>query len=148
MLEHVVPVFAHGSPTDSELKRVAGLAVLLAAVPAGIAMLVGGQGLGDYLVVLALIALVALGVYAWAVPTALRLDYSGPSAAAVALSGLGLLTVLLFWAGLPPLLAGGGIVVGSTQLEVPEDRPRALLAVRLGVGAIALYLVVFLWDLL
>ena len=148
MLESVLPAFAHEVPTDSELRRVAGPAALLAAIPAGIAMLAGGQGVGDYLVVLALIGVVTLGVFAWAVPSALRLDYSGPTTVAVALSGLGLLTVFLFWTGLPPLLAAGGIVVGRTQLEVSEDRFLALVAVRTGAAAIVLYVLVLVADLL
>ena len=147
MLESILPALARGTPTESELTRAASLAALLAALPTAVGTLVSGQGLGDYLVVLALIAILTLGVFAWGVPSALRLDEPGPSVVALALSCFGLFTVLLFWAGMTPILAGGGIVLGQTQLPVPEDRRRALLAVRLGVAAIALYLLVSVWDL-
>lgn len=148
MLESILPALAHRNPSESELTRAAMIAALLAAVPTAVGMLVGGQGLGDYLVVLALIAILTLGIFAWGVPSALRLDEPGPSVVAVALSGLGLFTVLLFWSGMPPILAGGGIVLGQTQLGVPEDRRRALLAIRSGTAAIVLYLLVSVWDLL
>jgi hypothetical protein len=148
MLESILPALAHRNPSESELTRAAMIAALLAAVPTAVGMLVGGQGLGDYLVVLALIAILTLGIFAWGVPSAVRLDEPGPSVVGVALSGLGLFTVLLFWSGMPPILAGGGIVLGQTQLGVPEDRRRALLAIRLGAAAIVLYLLVSVWDLL
>ena len=148
MLESILPALAHRNPSESELTRAAMIAALLAAVPTAVGMLVGGQGLGDYLVVLALIAILTLGIFAWGVPSALRLDEPGPSVVAVALSGVGLFTVLLFWSGMPPILAGGGIVLGQTQLGVPEDRGRALLAIRSGAAAIVLYLLVSVWDLL
>ena len=66
----------------------------------------------------------------------------------MALSGLGVLTLLLFWTGLPALLATGGIVLGRTQLDVPEDRRLALAAIRTGAASIVLYILLSLADLL
>jgi hypothetical protein len=148
MLESILPALAHGKPTDSVLTRAAWLAVVLAAVPSGLVMLTGGQSVGDYVIVLLLITIVALGVFAWGVPSALELRAPGPSVAAVALSGLGLVTVLLYWTGVAPLLAVGGILLGRTQLDVPEDRHRARLAVWVGVAALVLYLLLSVLDLL
>ena len=89
-----------------------------------------------------------LAVFAWGVPSALDLDEPGPSVIGLALSGLGFVTLVLFFTGLPVILAAGGIVLGRTQLDVPEDRRIALTAVRVGAAAIVLYLFVSVVDLL
>lgn len=135
-------------PLELELPRIAALAAFLAAVPAALMTLAASGGVREYTPVLVLVLLVTLGVFGWGVPAALDLDESGPSAVALALSGLGLLTLLLFWTGLPAVLAGGGIVLGRTQLDVPGDRGRALAAMGLGLGAIVLYLLFALAALL
>jgi hypothetical protein len=108
----------------------------------------GPEGLREYVPILALIVLATLAVFAWGVPSALNLYESGPSAVALALSGLGAATLLLFWTGLPAVLATGGIVLGGTQLDVPEDRRLALAAIRIGGASIVLYLLLFIIDLL
>jgi hypothetical protein len=148
ILENGVRAFVGAEPTESELPRVAARAALLAAVPAALGTLGQDGGLRIYLPILALIILVTLGVFAWGVPAALDMYGSGPSAVALALSGTGLVTVLLFWTGLPAILAMGGIFLARTQLDVPEDRYRALLAIRVGAVAIGLYLIVFVADFL
>ena len=85
----------------------------------------------------------------WGVPSALDLVEPAPSTVALALSGLGVLTLLLFWTGLPVLLATGGIVLGQTQLDLPADERRvALAAIRVGAAAISLCLLLFVADLL
>jgi hypothetical protein len=78
----------------------------------------------------------------------LNLYESGPSAVALALSGLGVVSLLLFWTGLPAVLATGGIVLGRTQLDVPEDQRLALAAIKIGVASIVLYLLLFIIDVL
>ena len=135
-------------PTESDLPKIAGIAALLAAVPAAVGALGHEGGLRTYLPILALIVLVTLGVFAWGVPSALDLDEPGPSVIGLALSGLGLVTLVLFFTGLPVVLAAGGIVLGRTQLDVPEDRRMALAAIRLGAAAIVLYLLISIVDLL
>ena len=144
-----VPIAANGRPNGSELAKVAGLAATLAAVLAALATFgeAGDQGVREYVVVLALIVVVTLGVFAWAVPSAMELDEPGPSAIALALSGLGLLTLLLFWSGLPLILASGGIVLGRTQRDVPEDRHLALAAIGMGAAAIVLCVLFYIADL-
>jgi hypothetical protein len=135
------------APSELELAKIAGLAALLAAVPSAL-MTLGPEGVRDYVPILALIVLVTLAVFGWGVPSALNLYESGPSAVALALSGLGVVTLLLFWTGLPAVLATGGIVLGRTQLDVPEDRRLALAAIKVGAASIALYLLLFIIDLL
>ena len=99
-----------------------------------------GSNVGEYLVVL-VIVLVAIGiVFGVVIPRAL----SGANAArtAVILSVLGVLTVAVFWSGLPPVLAIGGIVLarsaGSSRMA------RAGLAV--GVVALVADLAVYIGD--
>jgi hypothetical protein len=136
-------------PSESELLKIAGLAAFLAAVPSALLTLPGQEsGLREYVPILVLIVLVTLAVFAWGVPSALNLYESGPSAVALALSGLGVVTLLLFWTGLPAILATGGIVLGRTQLDVPEDRRLALAAIRIGAASVVLYLLLFITDLL
>ncbi len=148
MFGSVLRVSLAAEPSESELVRIAGLAAFLAAVPSALMTLLGPEGVREYVPILALIVLVTLGVFAWGVPSALNLYESGPSAVALALSGLGVVTLLLFWTGLPAVLATGGIVLGRTQLDVPEDRRLALAAVRIGAAAIVLYLLFSIIDLL
>lgn len=131
---------------EPELPKIAALAAFLAAVPAALMTLAGTGGVRQYLPVLALIVLVTLAVFAWAVPSALDLEESGPSAVALALSGLGAVTVLLFWTGLPAVLGMGGIVLGWIQLA--QDRPRALPAIGIGIASIVLYLLLSVASLL
>ena len=134
-------------PVESALPKIAASAALLAAVPSAL-MTLPQDGLRDYLPILALIVLVTLGVFAWGVPSALDLEEPGPTTVALALSGTGLVTLMLFWTGVPALLAAGGIVLGRTQLDVPEDRYRALTAIRIGTASIVLYLLLTVADLL
>ncbi len=89
-----IRVSVGAKPTESELPKVAGLAALLAAVPPALGTLAQEGGLRDYVPILALLVLVTLGVFAWGVPSALSLDEPGPSVVGLALSVLGLLTVL------------------------------------------------------
>jgi hypothetical protein len=143
-----VRVLVGVKPTESELPRLAGLALVLAAAPPALATLGQEGGLRAYVPILALVVLVTLAVFAWGVPSALRLEEPGPSVVGLVLSVLGVLTILFFWSGLPAVLALGGIALGRTQLEVPEDRRLALAAIGLGAVAIVLYLLVSLADLL
>lgn len=147
MFGSAVRVWVGTKPTEPELPKVAGLAALLAAVPPAFGTL-GQEGVRDYVPILALIVLVTLGVFVWGVPSAMNLEEPGPSIVGLVLSGLGLLTVLLFWTGLPAVLAMGGIVLARTQLDVPEDRRLALAAIRVGAASIVLYLLVSIADLL
>ena len=136
-------------PLESELPKVAGFAALLAAGLSAVGSLVQGGGLREYLPILALIILVTLGVFVWGVPSALDLAEPGASTVALALSGLGVVTLLLFWTGLPVVLATGGIVLGQTQLDLPADERRvAVAAIRVGAAAIILCLLLFVADLL
>ena len=63
-----------------------------------------------FLVVCGFIAVAAAVVFGWLVPRGLRKDAA--PALALTLSILGLVTVLAFWAGVTPVLAVGGMLLG------------------------------------
>ena len=135
-------------PTEADLPRVAGAAALFAAVPSALVTLAQQGGVRAYVPVLALIVLVTLGVFAWGVPAALDLDEQGPSVVALGLAGLALLTVPLFWTGLPALLGAGAIALGRMCADEPEGRRLAQAATRLGAASIVLYLLLVVVDVL
>jgi hypothetical protein len=107
--------------------------VALAAVGAAAALAAwgtfgdDGQNAGEYLAVLGVIGVAALVVYAWIVPRA-----AGSAVAGLVLSILGLVSVAVFWSGLPPVLAGGGVLIGWATRE------RAVGKAALVVGLLAL----------
>jgi hypothetical protein len=136
------------TPTEADLPRVAGAAGLLAAVTSALNTFAQEGGLRAYLPILALIVLVALGVFAWGVPAALYLEEQGPSVVALVLAALALLTVPLFWTGLPAILGTGGIVLGRMREDEPQGRRLAQAATRLGAASIVLYLLLVVLDLL
>ena len=70
----------------------------------------GDHGAKDFLIVLAIVAIGAVAVFGFIVPRGLGREAAGASA--LVLSILGLLTVAVFWTGLPPILAAGGILLG------------------------------------
>ena len=77
----------------------------------------------------------------WAVPR-----WAGSAAAARAgliLAVLGILTIAVFWSGLPPVLAAGGAVLGWGARE----RVAGKVAVGLGVLALVLDLLVYVTDM-
>ncbi|HEX4747705.1 MAG TPA: hypothetical protein VFU99_12575, partial [Gaiellaceae bacterium] len=63
------------------------------------------HSLTDYLVVLGIIGVGAAIVFGWIVPRGLRKESAGGTA--VALSVLAVLSIAVFWSGLPPVLAAG-----------------------------------------
>jgi hypothetical protein len=124
-----------------------------AAIGAGLAALLAAWGTygsgeeysnGEYLAVLAIIAVATAGVFGWLVPRALRGKRGG--ATALVLSALGFLAVAVFWAGLPPVFAVGGIVVGLAGWDAPRGAWLNRAAVVLGAVAIAADIAVYIAD--
>ena len=64
----------------------------------------------EYLIVLGIIGVAAIVVFGLVVRRGLRKESAAWTA--LVLSVLGVLTVAAFWSGLPPVLAGGGILLG------------------------------------
>jgi len=94
----------------------------------------------EYLVVLALVGVAAVAVFGWAVPLALRSATIGRTD--VVLGVLGVVTVLVFWSGLPPIFASGAAVLGWSQ----RDGRRGKIAIGLSVLALLGYLAVYIVD--
>ncbi|HXG77470.1 MAG TPA: hypothetical protein VNJ53_12970 [Gaiellaceae bacterium] len=95
----------------------------------------------EYLAVLGFIAGAAALVFGWAVPRGLRRESAGGTALALAV--LGLLSIAVFWSGLPPVLAGGGLVLGIAGWRAARDallcRVAAVVAAFALVGDVAVY---------
>lgn len=94
----------------------------------------GDHGARDLLIVLAIVAVGAAAVFGWVVPRGLGREAAGVSA--LVLSILGLLTVAVFWTGLPPILAAGGILLGWAGRNA--DRGRLLCRAAIVIGTLAL----------
>ena len=73
-------------------------------------------------------------VFGWVVPRGLQREAAG--ATALTLSILGLVAVLAFWAGLTPILAGGGALLGWAGRN--QDRGRGMSRAAIVIGALAL----------
>jgi hypothetical protein len=120
--------------------------IALATVLAAVGTWSGGdeQGPREFLIVCAIIAVAAAAVFGWVVPRGLQREAAG--ATALTLSILGLLAVLAFWAGLTPILAGGGALLGWAGRN--QERGRGMSRAAIGIGALALvgYLVIYATD--
>ena len=102
------------------------------------------QGTKELLVVCAIIAIAAAVVFGLVVPRGLQREAAG--ATALTLSVLGLLAVPAFWAGLTPILAGGGALLGWAGRDAA--RGRGMCRAAIGIGALALlgYLAIYASD--
>lgn len=98
----------------------------------------------EYLVVLGIIGVATIVVFGVVVRRGLRTESAAGTA--LVLSTLGVLTVVAFWSGLPPVLAGGGIVLGWSSRQAGRRRWVAWTAIGLGVFALAADLVAYLPD--
>lgn len=118
------------------------LATVLAA--AGTYTSTDEQGTKEFLIVCAIIAVAAAVVFGLVVPRGLQREAAG--ATALTLSVLGLLAVLAFWAGLTPILAGGGALLGWAGRDAVGGRGMCRAAI--GVGGLALlgYLAIYASD--
>ncbi len=136
--------------------RVVIAALVAVGIAAGLAAwgTFGGEGendsAGDYLAVLAIIAVAAAVVYGFIVPRAL----GGANAArtALILSVIGLVTVVVFWSGLPVVFAVAGIFTGVQVQQrmgmgaTGQRRGLASAAVAVGVLALLADLIVYIAD--
>jgi hypothetical protein len=89
---------------------------------------------GEYLVVLAIIAVAAMVVFGVVVRRGLRKQSAAWSA--LVLSALGFVAIAAFWSGLPPVLAGGGIALGWASRDAVRARWVAWAAIVVGAAAI------------
>lgn len=126
------------------MTRISILPIALAAIITSAALAAWGtfgeetHAAREYLVVLAVIAVAALVVFGWAAPRAMRAPVVGWTG--ILLGILGIVSVVAFWSGLPPVFAGGAALVGWNQRESPRGKIAILLAVLTIVADIAVYL--------
>jgi hypothetical protein len=128
------------------MNRTANLPVALSTIAAAALLAAWGtfgeetHAAREYLVVLAIIGVAALVVFGWAVPRALSSPAVGWTA--IVLGALGLVSVVAFWSGLPPILAGGAALLGWAQ----RSSNRGKIAIALASLALVADIVVYLGD--
>lgn len=99
----------------------------------------------DYFIVLGVIGVAAAVVFGWVVPRGLRKESAGGTA--ITLSVLGVLALVVFWSGLPPVLAAGGIVLGLAGWSARSGAWLCRTAVVVGLFALVADLVVYVQDM-
>jgi hypothetical protein len=129
---------------DRGLQRwfVAVLSVVVAAALAAMGTFGrGDNALGEYLVALLISVVAAAIVFGAVIP---RTERSGMySRNGAILSVLGVLSVFVFWTGLPPIFGLGGLYLGSQQRD-----KLGLAAVALGALAVFAAAVVYFADVI
>ena len=125
---------------------------LTAAVAIAVAAILGawgtfggdGNSTGDYIFVLVIIGVLAAIVYGLVVPRAVRGIWPMARTGLI-LSILGLLTVIVFWSGAPPIFAFAGILLGYFARE-REPSGLATGAILLGVMALIADVAIYIAD--
>ena len=125
---------------------------LTAAVAIAVAAILGawgtfggdGNSTGDYVFLLVIIGVLAAIVYGFVVPRAARGIWPMARTGLI-LSILGLLTVIVFWSGAPPIFAFAGILLGYFARE-REPSGLATGAILLGVTALIADVAIYIAD--
>ena len=95
------------------------------------------------------IAAVVFGlVVPWAEKRSQELRSNRPARAGIVSSVLGILTVVVFWSGLPIILGGAGVALGMAGQEraAQGGRNLARAAVIAGIVAVVLCILSTIWD--
>jgi hypothetical protein len=128
-----------------------GIVWITAAVAIAMAAALGAWGsfsdngsFGDYWPVLIIIGVLAAIVFGWVVPRAARGAWPMARTGLI-LSVLGLLTVIVFWSGAPPIFAFAGILLGYFARQRGEAG-MATAAVAIGVLAVVADLIIYIGD--
>ncbi len=128
----------HTGPRRNAATAVATAAVAYAGALTAIGTFKGdNHSTGEWLIVLPVIAVGALVVFAGVVAPAARRGEQRMSRTALVLSVVGFLTLVAFWTGLPPVLAGGGGYLAITAAR-REERWRLPSVIAAGVSAFTL----------
>ena len=148
MTEAGAATAAASRPAALEIRNtalaVAGYSLVVAAFDIFVGS--GNGGVVGLAIVALLVGVATAGVFGWAVPWALGMEEPGPSVVGLVSSGLGLLTVVIFWSGLSPVFAGAGILLGRSQRTAYEGRSFATAAVWLGAASLVLYAIRIVVD--
>jgi hypothetical protein len=102
------------------------------------------HGWGEFVIVAGFSAVAVALVFGLAV----RRLWSSPRAGAVGLTlaVLGLLTVVVFWAGVTPALAVGGLVLGGAARRAGRSGATGTAAVAVGALALLGYVAIYVTD--
>ena len=92
---------------------------------------------GEFLLVLGIIAVGAGAVFGWAVRRWLGSRAAG--VAGLVLAVIGLLSVAIFWSGLPPVFAAGGALLGWSARETLVGKAAVLVAALAMFGDVLVY---------
>ena len=122
----------------------AAIAVAVAAALAAWGSFGDNGGFDDYWPVLVIIAVVAVIVFGAVVPRAVRGAWPAARTGLI-LSVLGLVTVIVFWSGAPPIFAFAGILLGYLARQRGETG-LATAAIVVGVLALVADLVIYIQD--
>jgi hypothetical protein len=123
----------------------AALAIAVAAILGAWGTFGGdGNSTGDYIFVLVIIGVLAAIVYGFVVPRAARGIWPMARTGLI-LSILGLLTVIVFWSGAPPIFAFAGLLLGYFARE-REPSGLATGAILLGVTALIADVAIYIAD--
>jgi hypothetical protein len=122
----------------------AAAAIVIAAVLAAWGSFSDNGDFGDYWPVLIIIGVVAAIVFGLVVPRGLSGAWS-PATAGLVLSVLGLLTVVAFWSGAPPIFALGGILLGYVAKQRRAGM-MATAAIAIGVLALVADVIIYIGD--
>jgi hypothetical protein len=122
----------------------AAVAIAMAAALAAWGSFGDNGDFSDYWPVLIIIGVLAAIVFGLVVPRGL--SGAWPMArTGLILSVLGLLTVIVFWSGAPPIFALGGILLGYFARQRGESG-MATAAVAIGVLAVVADLIIYIGD--
>ena len=122
----------------------AGVAIAMAAALGAWGSFGDNGDFGDYWPVLIIIGVLAAIVFGLVVPRGL--SGAWPTArTGLILSVLGLLTVIAFWSGAPPIFAFGGILLGYVARQRGASGV-ATAAIGIGVLALVADLIIYIGD--
>ena len=145
-----MPDRAAGQESRAPDTRAVGIAsIVLTAIVLVFSTLIATQpgqedNFGKFLFLLLLCLAVAVVVFEWLIPKAIREDRQ-PARMGMALSGVAAVTVLLFWTGLPFVLAPAGAVLGRAgELHPGQGEDSGLGRAAWIVGLIALVVALLL----
>lgn len=102
------------------------------------------HGTREFLIICAVIAVVAAVIFGWVVPCTLGREALGIPA--LVLSVAGLVSVLVFWMGLPPILAAAGALLGWAGRDSVRGAGKCRGAMVIGALALAAYVTIFILD--
>jgi hypothetical protein len=137
------------TPTSPSERRalvwpIAAIAVAVASALAAWGTFSGDEhDAGEYLVVLAIIAVATVIAFGWLVRRAFRSGAFGGTGLILAV--LGLVSLTIFWSGLPPILGLAGAFLGWVGRERRPDN-LATAALVIGVLVLVADLLIYIQD--